>query len=150
MADSITYNMQGMDAVLGKLTSLEQLPRQKSTRFALRKAANLVRDNAKTRAERIDNPETESNIPENIVTRFDTRHQRETGELQFSVGVRGGAKYGKTYHWSFVELGTSKMAAQPFMRPAMDESIQPATDEFAKQFGKAVDRAIKRANKARK
>lgn len=149
MADSLTHSMQGMDAILAKLKALEQVPRQKATQFALRKAANLVRDNAKARAERLDDPETDSNIAANVVTRLDTRHKRNTGELKFSVGVRGGAKHGKTYHWRFLEFGTSKMAAQPFMRPAMDESIAPATDEFVKHFDKAIDRAIKRANKAR-
>jgi len=150
MADSLTHSMQGMDAVLAKLQTLEQLPRQKVTQFALRKAANLVRDNARARAERLDDPDTDSNIAENIVTRLDTRHKREQGELKMSVGVRGGAKHGKTYHWRFLEFGTSKMAARPFMRPAMHDSIGPATDEFVKHFDKAIDRAIKRAQKAQR
>jgi hypothetical protein len=41
------------------------------------------------------------------------------------------------------------MAAQPFMRPAMESSIDPATTEFVKQFDKAIVRAIRRANKAK-
>lgn len=149
MADSLTHSMQGMDGVLGKLKQLEQLPRQKSVRFALRKAANLVRDNAKARAERLDDPETASNIAGNVIVKNDTKHLRKNGELKMSVGVKGGAARGETYHWRFLELGTSKMPAQPFMRPAMSESIGPATDEFTKQFEKTIDRAVKRAAKGK-
>ncbi|WP_217629295.1 HK97-gp10 family putative phage morphogenesis protein [Halomonas taeanensis] len=54
---------------------------------------------------------------------------------------------GDTYYWRFLEFGTEHMAAQPFMRPGMDESVAPATDEFVTQFDKAIVRAIRRANK---
>jgi hypothetical protein len=32
------------------------------------------------------------------------------------------------------------------MRPALEQNINAATDTFAKEFEKALDRAIKRAN----
>jgi hypothetical protein len=36
------------------------------------------------------------------------------------------------------------MAARPFMRPALENNVQRATDEFMRQYGKALDRAIKK------
>ncbi|MDI5890602.1 HK97-gp10 family putative phage morphogenesis protein [Halomonas rhizosphaerae] len=158
MADTMGGEIQGLGEVLGKLKALENTPRQKTTRFALRKAANVVRDAAKAGASRIDDPATANSIAENVVVRADTRHLRTTGELKFSVGVRGGSTSkrknssnpgGDTYYWRFLEFGTEHMAAQPFMRPAMEESIAPATAEFVKQFDKAIVRAIRRANKAK-
>jgi HK97 gp10 family phage protein len=150
--------IEGFGEVIGKLKELKAEPRKKSTRFALRKAANVVRDAAKAGAEKVDDPKTPTNIAANVVVRADTRHLREAGELKFSVGIRGGSTSkrknasnpgGDTYYWRFLEFGTAKMAAQPFMRPAMESSIAPATDEFVKQFDKAIVRAIRRADKAK-
>lgn len=163
--DAIGGEIQGLDAVIGKLKALEEEPRRKTTRFGLRKSANIIRDNARAHAERLDDPKTSQNIAANVAVAFDSRYSKRTGDLKMSVGVKGGAKGfaaavgelrgkgkanpgGDTFYWRFLEFGTENMAAQPFMRPAMDESIEPATNEFVKQFEKAIVRAIKRANKA--
>jgi HK97 gp10 family phage protein len=53
-----------------------------------------------------------------------------------SVLKRGGANLsesgeyagGDAFHWRFIEFGTSKMAARPFMRPALAENIQKVSD----------------------
>lgn len=141
--------IRGLEAVLGKLEALENEPRKKSTRFALRKAANIVRDAARARAQEIDDPETANSIPDNVLVRFDGQHFRQTGDLKMAVGVKGGAKKGDVFYWRFHEFGTEKMKATPFLRPAMQESVGPATDEFVKHFGKAIDRAIKRAKRGK-
>lgn len=48
----------------------------------------------------------------------------ETGELHDSIYLveneNGYRIYVGTDHWVYVEFGTSEMAAQPFMRPAID------------------------------
>lgn len=181
MAENVSFDIQGLEPVLDKMKELESLPKKKATRFALRKAANLVRDRARANARRLDDPETANSIADNIAVRQDTKHYRRTGDLKMSVGVRGGAKSkaknaalpgGDTYYWRFLEFGrepvtlkkgvmanpatgeffgqrVSGVAAQPFMRPALAESIDPATDEFVRQLDKAIDRAIKRANKGK-
>ncbi len=158
MTDTIGGEIEGIGEVLGKLKSLQDLPRKKSMNFALRKAANIVRDNVKARAEQIDDPSTPTSIAENVVARTDGKHFKKTGDLKFSVGVRGGATSkrknssnpgGDTFYWRFHEFGTEKMAATPFMRPGMQESIDPATKEFTKQLDKAIGRAIKRAAKGK-
>lgn len=166
MANSTSFSLEGVEELMGKLKALENEPRRKTTRFALRKAANIVRDAAKRGAERLDDPQTAENIAENVAVRWDGRHFRRTGDLKFSVGVRGGAKGvaaavgelrgkgknnpgGDTYYWRFLEFGTSKMRAQPFMRPALESNTDTATAEFMQQFEKAITRAIRRANKAK-
>lgn len=158
--------IKGLGEVLGKLKALEELPRKKTTRFALRKAANLVRDQAQANAARLDDPKTSQNIAANIAVGFDGRHHKATGDLKMKVGVKGGAKGvaaavgelrgkgkgnpgGDTYYWRFLEFGTERMRARPFMRPAMEQTVDPATDEFVSQFDKAITRAIKKANKAK-
>lgn len=155
MAD-VSFGIHGLDAVLGKLEAVKGEARKKSTRFALRKAANVVRDNIKANALRLDDPSTANSIAENVVVRADNQYFRQIGDIKMSVGIRGGARSkkknasnpgGDTYYWRFLEFGTENMAAQPFMRPGMAESIDPAANEFLKHFDKALARAIRRANK---
>jgi len=165
-AEGMAGEIQGLEEVLGKLKALEQLPRQKATRFALRKAANLVRDAAQANAARLDDPKTSENIAANIAVALDKKRYRQEGEIKMRVGVAGGAKGfaaavgelrgkgkgnpgGDTFHWRFLELGTSKMRAQPFMRPALESNTGAATSEFVTHFDKAIVRAIRRANRAK-
>ncbi|GHB30477.1 HK97-gp10 family putative phage morphogenesis protein [Salinicola rhizosphaerae] len=157
MADAITFEIEGVNSLNAKLDTVSNDIRFKGGRFALRKAANLVRDKAKENAARLDDPETGRKIADNVAVRWSSRYFKRTGNLKFRVGVLGGGKLepgnpdtgpgGATPHWHLLELGTSKMPAQPFMRTALSSSIEAATAEFVTQYGKAVDRAIKRAAK---
>ncbi|SDF69793.1 phage protein, HK97 gp10 family [Onishia taeanensis] len=88
--DGLAGDIQGLEEVLGKLNALEQEPRKKSTRFALRKAANIVRDSVQSRARELDDPNTSESIADNVVVRFDGKHFRQTGDLKMRVGIRGG------------------------------------------------------------
>jgi HK97 gp10 family phage protein len=78
------------------------------------------------------------------------------------VGVRGGkAKYannkanrragragkeyenaGATYYWRFVEFGTRKMAAHPFLRPAFDAKQQEAITVITERLDNLIQKAI--------
>jgi len=156
MAADVSFTLKGLEPALAKMKEVEALPKKKATRFALRKAANLVRDRAQAGARQIDDPKTANSIADNVVVRFDSQYFRQLGDLKMSVGIRGGSTSkaknannpgGDTYYWRFKEFGTEKMRADPFMRPALQESIEPATDEFLRQFEKALARAIKRANR---
>lgn len=98
----------------------------------------------------------------------------EEGATGYRVGVAGGArayantsanrrkgrvgkKYetlgdksnpgGDTFYWRFLELGTEKIAATPFLRPAMESNQQRATEVFVEEFNAAIDRVIARAQK---
>lgn len=155
MAD-VQFDIEGVDALVAKLDTISDDMKRRGGRFALRKAANMIRDAAKQNAQRVDDPESPENIAENIAVRFSTRTFKRTGDLMFRVGVMGtanpsnaskttGLPGGSTQHWRWVEMGKEGVPARPFMRPALAENISAATNEFVTQYGKAVDRAIKRA-----
>ena len=112
----------------------------------------------------MNDPATPKEIAKNIAIRWSGKHFKSTGELMFRVGVLGGAKGfaaasgevkgrgkgnpgGDTYYWRFLEFGTSKMAAQPFLRDAIESNQSEAISEFVNQYNIAIDRAIKRAAK---
>lgn len=155
MAD-VEFSITGLDGLLGKLDSLSYDVRRKGGRAALRKAAQVVMQKAKEGAERIDDKETGRSIADNITLRWNGKLFKQTGDLGFRVGVLHGAvlKDGgdlspnsPTPHWRLIEFGTEKMAAAPFMRPALANSISEVTNTFVTEYEKAIDRAIRRAAK---
>lgn len=158
-ADGVNYEMTGLPELLGKLEALEFDIKRKGGRFALRRAAQVLRDQARANAERVDDPRSPERIAENIVERWSGRTFRKTGNMMFRVGVMGGAggsakssdlsglPGGDTRHWRMLEFGTEHMPAQPIFRPVPDQVGQQATDVFVKEYGKSIDRALKRAKK---
>ena len=49
-------------------------------------------------------------------TYVDNRANRRAGR----VGATYEVEDAETFHWRFLELGTRKMRARPFMRPALE------------------------------
>jgi len=159
MTDSVEFSLIGLDELLGKLESITYDMKRKGGRSALRKAAQVIRDAAKENAKRLDDPETAKDTSKNIVERWNGRLFKQTGNLGFRVGVLGGAggnrssadlsglPGGDTRTWRHLEFGTEKTRSHPFMRPALEQNINAATDTFIREYQKAVERAIKRAAK---
>lgn len=149
--------MEGVEALSKRLESLSYDARRKGGRFALRKAAQVVRDAARQNAQTVDDSETGRSIARNINERWASRFNKSTGNLMFRVGVMGGARIpkdnvdeglgGPTPHWRLLEFGTEKMRARPFFAKALPENAQRATDNFINEFGRALDRALKRSQK---
>lgn len=165
MADDLQFSLTGVDSLIGKLESISYDLKRKGGRAALRKAAQVVANAAKSNAKKLDDSATGRSIAANIALRWNGRVFKRTGDLAFRVGVLHGAVVrekgnpdagvnGPTPHWRFLEFGTEllefgteKMRAQPFMRPALEENIAAATSTFITQYEKSIDRAIKRAAK---
>lgn len=170
MPDRIDFHITGLDQLRIKLKGLSDDLQYKGGRFALRKAANIIRDRAQQNAARLDDPATANEIAKNIVVRWSTRTFRATGDLAFRIGVLGGAKQtsqaykdlgivagrgksnpgGDTFYWRFLEFGTARTRAQPFMRPALRESADQVQTEFVRQYDKAIDRALRKQAGARR
>lgn len=163
MSDGISYKINGLDELQAKLKSVSEDTQNKGGRYALRKAAQVIQAKAKQNAERVNDPATPKEIAKNITIRWSGKRFKRTGDLMFRVGVLGGAKGfaaasgevkgrgkgnpgGDTYYWRFLEFGTSKIAAQPFLRDAMSKHSE-AISEFVNQYNIVIDRAIKRAAK---
>lgn len=173
MAEGVEFKLQGIDSLVSKLEAISFDLKRKGGRSALRKAAVLISEKVKENARRINDSETPEDISKNITLRWNGKLFKSSGDLGFRIGVLGGAKQynnmhtrkggrsgtyrvggshdnpgGDTFYWRFVEFGTARVAARPFMRPALAQSISEATDTFITEYEKAIDRAIKRAAKA--
>lgn len=154
---TVAVKMEGVEALAKRLEGLRYDVAKKGGRFALRKAAQVIRDQAKQNAAKLNDPQTGRSIAANITEKWSSKFNKSTGDLMFRVGVNHGAVLpkpgeqpdegvgGPTPHWRLLEFGTEKMPANPFMRPAGEQSAQTATDTFIVQFGKALDRALKKA-----
>lgn len=156
MAEGVDFKIEGLDSLLGKLDSITYDVKRRGGRSALRKAAMVIVNKAKDGARRVDDPGTGRSIVDNIALRWNGRLFRRAGDLGFRVGVLKGAvlKDGgdtrpnsPTPHWRLLEFGTEKMRAQPFMRRALAENISEITNTFVTEYEKAIDRAIKRAQR---
>lgn len=150
MADGVEFRIEGLDAAIRNMRELAPRLRRKPLRTAVRRGALVVRRAAVANAKRVDDPETPSAIWKNIAMAYSARESKREKGVVYRVGVRGGARVsdvpggrgGVTFHWRFLELGTSKMAAKPFMRQALSQNVERVTDEVVttldKELGKLV------------
>jgi len=169
VSNSVSVTLSGVDELQVKLKGLSNDLKYKGGRFALRKAANIVRAAAMENASRVDDPKTSNEIAKNIVVRWSSRTFSATGDLAFRVGVLGGARQdsraykaigiekgngkgnpgGDTYYWRFLEFGTEHSAAKPFMRKAISDNAQKATNEFIRQYDKSIDRYLRKIQRGK-
>ena len=85
-----------------------------------------------------------------VVAKAKGRVSVRTGALKRGISQRVSVKTGsaeavigfdrKQFYGRFIELGTSKMSAKPFLRPALDESQR----EIGQAFVAAINRGIER------
>ena len=159
---SVEVNIEGLDEVQEKLKRLGN-PRlmKNAVRRSARKAMAIVRDAARAAAKVIDDPNTPEKIHKEIVVQLGK--SRNPSEVNIKVGVRGGARIpytnnddnrrsgrigksyqleGKVFYWRFLEFGTSRQPATPFMRPALQNNIQAVTNSFAENFNKEIDKEL--------
>ena len=150
---AVELNIEGMDQFKRKIEQLSNPKKVKQiARKAGRQAMNLVRDAARANAKAIDDPETAEKIHKNIVTQGGK--SRNSNEIKIRVGVKGGAGQnqhsvstaglsgGDTRHFRFIEFGTSKIPATPFLRPALANNINQVTSKFVQVFNAEITKAL--------
>lgn len=126
--------------VLG-LKELDQALRQlawpaarRALRKGMRKGANVVRDEARAKA-----PIDTGLLKRHIRTR---ERSEENGDLRFAVEITRSAFYGR-----FLEYGTSKMAAKPFLRPAAENKTEEAVVAMRDAMQEAIEVELMRARR---
>ena len=156
--------------VVKRLKDLNEKMQKTEARKAARKAMQVVRKAAVKNAEGRDDPDTKDQmIWKNIAVQFSPRQSKRVGGVVMRVGVRGGARQyantrenvrksrvGKTYktlgdktnpggdtwYWRFLEFGTSKMGARPFLQKALAENTQQVTDVVVGEIKLSLDKMV--------
>ncbi|WP_159913033.1 HK97-gp10 family putative phage morphogenesis protein [Pantoea sp. 18069] len=145
------FDLKGLDQAIGKLKQLPNNMRKKVVMGSMRKGSMVVVRAAKANAMGIDDPGTGRKIASNIQARFASKLYRSTGDVAYRVGVatpkgpipKGNpdeGDKGPTPHWLLKEWGTEKMAAEPFMLPALEANVELATDAVAAEMRKRLDK----------
>lgn len=129
-------------------------------RSALYRAAKVIKDDAIQRAPTGTGTPRPGNLKKNIILIRDRNPGRENGAAERYVvtvrkkrmGKNSNAlfrvlKGGDAWYAHFVEYGTSKQPAQPFLRPAFESKKHEALQVFVTELSKGVDRAVRRARR---
>lgn len=140
---SVTVKIDGLNK-LGK--AMQDLGRKTSNRIAvkaMRQGGAIVRETARAKAPILKEkvPHRKAGTLKKAIrsrTKIKRNGKTETiiwvkglskkqiGAFKDKSGKSGRANPNDPYYWRFVEFGTSKMAAKPFMLPAFEHSKQRA------------------------
>ena len=135
--------------------ALEELPNRiarNALRQSVARGAVVIRDEAKARAPVSTTPPAPGDpLPGTLKRSIVIKHDKDRSILTsqtYVVAVRQGKKYrnqGKkgnrsqdAYYWRWVEFGTVKMAARPFMRPAFEAQKEAAVQEIARVLAERI------------
>lgn len=156
MADSVRVKLQGVKALKRALRDAPRKIRVKAVRRALTLAGRVIRDEAKAHAPLLQAPSpyrTRGTVKRRIAVR-PSKFARQGGDEGVFIGVRpirGKAqikRYGKAsarnpndpFYWRFLEFGTRKMAARPFLGPAARSKGEQAIAVFVKETVPAIEK----------
>lgn len=133
---SISANIDGK-SLLKALSAFPKNIQNNVMTGAIRAGANVIRDEARVRA-----PKKTKALAKSIVSikrRTETRNQ-----VKFSVTPsKGKNKAGWRAH--FIEFGTSKMSAKPFLRPAFEVSENKSLDAAKNYIAKRIPKEVAKA-----
>lgn len=131
-------DFSGLASIEEDLKLLTRAENDRVRRQGARAGAGVVRDEARRRA-----PKLSGKLSKNIVAV--TAKVSENSRATAGVRVREEGKASNprnAFYWKFKELGTSKMPATPFIRPAFDATEQQAGDAAIAKLLEALDKVL--------
>lgn len=132
-----TLDFSALLDISNDLAALSKAENNRVLRQATRAAAVVIRDEARARA-----PRRTGKLARNIVA---VSGRAQNGDVVSGVNIRTKGKASNpnnAFYWRFVELGTSRMAAHPFVRPAFDAKEQAAADAAFAKANEAIDKVL--------
>lgn len=149
MADNAT--VQGVDDFKAKLQELPRAMRRRVLRNALAAGARLVRDESKRSAPIL--AATNRSVPyrkpgtvRDAIRVRTSKQSTRAGDVGVFVNVkpakganRGGKNPNDPFYWRFLEFGTRKMSARPFLRKGGDK-LQQALGVFEVALAKWINK----------
>jgi HK97 gp10 family phage protein len=153
----MTVDIKGLKELQNALNQLPLKIQGRPVRSAVNAAAKIVMDDARRRVP------VETGQLRKAIYRGRSRSMSSKGREVYVVSVRKGkAKYantaqnrrrnrvgktyqtrGEAYYWRFLEFGTAKMPARPFLRPAFESQKQNAAMVMKQKLLEAIDKAAK-------
>ena len=160
MADGVTVKLEGVDALNKALAEATKQIRTKAVRSALRKAGQVISKEAKQAAPVLSAP-TKTRKPGTVKKAIAVRASKFArqagnegvfinvrplrGSRQKTLGKAGAKNPNDPFYWRFLEFGTVKMKARPFLSPAAEskgnEAIKTFMDSVIPQIEKLNSKA---------
>lgn len=103
----------GTREIAAGLKRLDHKLQKKAVAPSLRKGLTLIKNDAIS-----GSPYRTGKLRSSIVIRKAKKKFQTKGSQMYSVGVLK-----KAWYWRFVEFGTSRLSARPFLRPAFERNI---------------------------
>ena len=161
MAKYESVQVQGLDQLVKALRELPQRVARNGLRAAVYAGAKVIRDEAKLQAPVATGDLGPNQPPPGTLKRSVIMKQiPELSGAQkqtFFVTVRQGKKYRKqgkkgnlsqdAWYWRFVEFGTVKMPARPFLRPAFDMKKHEAVTAIKTRLAQRIEQAAQELKK---
>lgn len=157
-----TQTLHGLDDVLAKLKALPPEIVSKSggpVKTALRKGAKVIADEAVRNIRRVTQPEEgEGYVPtgflaKSVVVRRDPKPQRSGANERYRVLLSRkkypGRKLGTIATGRYLEFGTEKQPAEPWMGPAYISKRQQALDTVVRELNAGIDRIVRKLSRKR-
>ncbi|MFO7905802.1 MAG: HK97 gp10 family phage protein [Pirellulaceae bacterium] len=120
-----SFNIEGGKELTRQLRALDKKMSTSILRSGLREGAKVVKTAAESKA-----PIDSGFLRDSIKIKTKKRGNKITA----IIGFVEDAYYGR-----FLELGTKNMAAQPFLRPAIDENQRQAVDAAKMRMRKRIE-----------
>lgn len=148
----------GFDELEAKLALLDNKVAGKALYGALNYALTPAVKEQKTRASKADEPHTmtypngktveiEPGLLKSAIRKRRVPKREMVGE--FAQGAAMGTYVGKgtkqkvyPNYWHFIEYGTSKQPAAPFIRPAFDNNIELMLERFGDKLNQNIDKYL--------
>lgn len=136
----VTVKVEGLaelDRALREL--LPASVRGRPLRAAVAAGARIVAKEAKSRVP------VDSGLVRSRIRVMSNPQQQRQARAESVVGVRRSGKARKDqdpYYWRFVEFGTRKMRARPFLRPALEAKRNEATQMIRERLAKRIEAEV--------
>lgn len=164
MSDGITVSIEGLEDLRRALQDTAKKIRTKAVRASLRKAGAVITKAARQAAPVLQVPTRHrkaGTVKRNIVTR-NSKFARQAGDEGVFIGVRplrgsrqnklgkAGAKNpNDPFYWRFLEFGTRKLRARPFLSAAADQKAGEAVRVFMREVVPQIQKFNQRAQRVR-
>jgi len=138
MAALATLEMKGFEALDRKLRRLEKRAAKKVLKRGLRSGAKVIQREAKSRA-----PVLTGATRKSIRVRAMKKQKRGVVGISVRTSKFDNLFTGDQYYAAFVEFGTSRMEAKPFLEPAFEARKHEASETIKREVAAGIAREAK-------